>query len=346
MHAFTLCLLLCARGAGALTPVARAKALQSGATAVGTQHLPRAAPRSPALTRRTLGISSLLLPAFISTAASANVAPAAVSTAATAAAQQNDFISGLAGGAAQRLVKDIVLHPIDTVKTRLQRPGMRQLTRAALLNPYAGVVAPLVVGVPAGALFFGVKDLVARQMEGVVSSEALAEALAVGVANVPYWFFRNPAELVKTRQQLGAPGGAAAVAADILKTDGPAGLYAGVTESYAYALPTDVVKFAAYRQLKASLPGSGILHKAGLGAAASALAQFATTPLDVVKTRSMDAVAAGPPRSIPARLADIVREEGLGELFAGLSPRLVRAVVSGFLQFGSYEFTKRLFSNR
>ena len=68
----------------------------------------------------------------------------------------------------------------------------------------------------------------------------------------------------------------------------------------------------------------------------------ATTPLDVVKTRAMAAGSEGMP--VAARAFAIARDEGPGGLFAGLTPRLARAAVSGALQFGSYEFTKRLFS--
>jgi hypothetical protein len=120
-------------------------------------------------------------------------AAATAKTASTAATVSNDFISGcvcfdwyvqsapcsnsLASGAAQRVVKDIVLHPIDTVKTRLQQPRPPLLlSRAALWRPYAGVVPPLVVGVPAGALFFGVKDALGRPFEEFFGSEVLAES--------------------------------------------------------------------------------------------------------------------------------------------------------------------------
>ena len=69
-----------------------------------------------------------------------------------------EVLSGLAGGAAQRITKDVVLYPIDTVKVRLQTVQGRQISRRVFVDPYAGVLAPLLVGVTAAALFFGVKD--------------------------------------------------------------------------------------------------------------------------------------------------------------------------------------------
>ncbi|KAJ8604466.1 hypothetical protein CTAYLR_000941 [Chrysophaeum taylorii] len=250
-----------------------------------------------------------------------------------------EFISGLAGGAAQRIAKDIVLHPIDTVKTRLQRQDSRRLSRRLFLNPYAGVVPPLVVGVPAGALFFGVKDATNAALRPLELAPDLEEALVVAVANIPYWLARAPAELLKTRRQL-VEGGESALdlAKDIVSRDGLEGLYVGAFEAYAYALPTDIVKFLVYRRLKARFRAS---DKALLGAFASATAQLATTPLDVVKTRAMDADADYIP--IPTRALKIAKEEGPAALFAGVTPRLLRAAVSGALQFSTYELTKRLF---
>lgn len=256
-----------------------------------------------------------------------------------------EFLTGLAGGAAQRIAKDIVLHPIDTVKTRLQRAGnSREISRRLLADPYAGVAGPLVVGVPAGALFFGVKDA----LSSLGGDTILNEALVVSAANVPYWAVRSPAELVKVRQQLDNTGlNGFELAQTIAKQDGVGGLYRGALESYVYATPTDLVKFVAYRQLKRTFPApkdKKIVTKAVLGSFASATAQLATTPLDVVRTRAMDDDK-DDKLNILSRAAAIAREEGAGALFAGLTPRLLRAFVSGALQFGSYELTKKSLSS-
>lgn len=258
----------------------------------------------------------------------------------------SEFLSGLASGAAQRIAKDIVLHPIDTVKTRLQRSGSRQITRRVLLEPYAGILGPLVVGVPAGAIFFGFKDAAQAAMP-TTTNEAFAEAVVVAVANVPYWAVRSPAELVKVKQQLDNTGtNGYWLAKNILQEQGIKGLYRGAIESYAYALPTDVVKFVVYRKLKtqqalAISANNKLLNKAFFGSLASAAAQFVTTPLDVIRTRTMDAEDELP---IPSRTFRIISQEGAGALFAGVLPRLLRALVSGGVQFGSYEFTKRFMS--
>ena len=98
-----------------------------------------------------------------------------------------EVLSGLAGGAAQRITKDVVLYPIDTVKVRLQTVQGRQLSRRVFVDPYAGVLAPLVVGVPAAALFFGVKDgLGELAAERGLTDPFLVEAVTVCLAT-PHW---------------------------------------------------------------------------------------------------------------------------------------------------------------
>ncbi|KAH8072894.1 beta-glucuronidase [Aureococcus anophagefferens] len=194
---------------------------------------------------------------------------------AAAVERLQEVLSGLAGGAAQRIAKDVVLFPIDTVKVRLQTAGNRALTRRAFARPYSGVLAPLVVGVPAASLFFGVKDgLAAYARNAGVADEFALEALTVALANGPYWAASAPSELLKTAAARGGPEGLASLARRIYDEAGLAGFYAGAVESYSYAVPADVVKFSAYRFLKRRYAvggGDAVLRKALLGAALRAI---------------------------------------------------------------------------
>lgn len=300
-----------------------------------------AAASAPATSRR------VALRSLVAAPLATQLAPPARAAAPPPSSVSKEVLSGLAGGAAQRIAKDVVLFPIDTVKVRLQTAGNRALTRRAFARPYSGVLAPLVVGVPAASLFFGVKDgLAAYARNAGVADEFALEALTVALANGPYWAARAPSELLKTRQQLAAdPEGLASLARRIYDEAGLAGFYAGAVESYSYAVPADVVKFSAYRFLKqryAAGGGDAVLRKALLGSAASAAANVFTTPLDVCKTRALEAGDGGRV-SLPARAAAIARDEGVMELYAGIAPRVARAVVSGALQFGTYEWSKARF---
>ena len=196
------------------------------------------------------------------------------------------FISGLAGGAASRITKEIVLHPIDTVKTRVQvklnqkkkkENGEVKVEsengiyneiqslfgdRTLYNNLYVGLVAALVGGLPSGALFFGVKD-VTKQLsrdifpEVLASSKVFVTLFSVLVANIPYWLIRAPSEIVKTRQQAGINStknrNSVEVFQNIIKEEGIIkGLYSGYTSNIVYAYPVDAIKFLTYEFIKQS----------------------------------------------------------------------------------------------
>ena len=78
------------------------------------------------------------------------------------------------------------------------------------------------------------------------------------------------------------------------------------------------------------------------------IAQIVTTPLDVARTRMMidkkdaeghtnnDVMNSG----IFVYTSYIGKNEGMSALFVGLQPRIIRALVSGAVQFFTYETTQ------
>ena len=229
--------------------------------------------------------------------------------------------------------------------------------------------------------------------------KAVITGLAVAVALPPYWLVRNPSEVVKTRQQAGMSGYGEEVnvleafrnvyqqqqeqqlhSKSALSTAIEA-FYTGYGENIFYSLPADVIKFIVYdeytsqlkqrRQLK-NLPP---LENAFAGAFATAVAQFVTTPLDVVRNRVMMDGVVTQSQEIQSSKSDfsegigknknkmnekenddmnnsywnslvtLAREEGLSGLFAGASPRVGKALLSGAIQFATYEETKQSVRN-
>jgi len=231
-------------------------------------------------------------------------------------------------------------------------------------------------------------------------------SLSVGAALPLYWALRNPSEVIKTRLQVGAEGyyeGMSTVDAFRLAVSGSGGgggggnsttpknamggmaeLYLGYGENIAYAYPADIIKFGVYEYLT-GLGGGGMKNKGGTqrrtnvavvspadgaiyGALSTAISQFVTTPLDVLRNRIMAEVVSSSSSSAadddddddeddagvvvvvartPSyvdRLACIAREEGVGALFAGSAPRVAKALLSGAIQFATYEETKQKMS--
>lgn len=215
------------------------------------------------------------------------------------------FVNGLISGAASRASKELLLHPIETLKARLQVPSYNSSTRFD--NLYDGVAASLIGGIPAGALFFATKDysksLLGPGAGGLGFSKEAATLLSVSLANVPYWLVRTPWEVLKTQQQVSQLGSgdlflsatnSRAFAMQFLRENGDwSGVYSSFSSNIAYSLPADVVKFIAYEALTSRVlhkaPGQKIegLEGACVGALAGLVSTIVTTPLDVVRTRVM-----------------------------------------------------------
>jgi hypothetical protein len=278
-----------------------------------------------------------------------------------------ESISGFISGSAVSTVKTMVKYPLDTATVRLQMPNTQYtLQNLPMLfrGSFDGIVAPLLSNIPAGAVFFAVKDATKTALKEAdlgLPKWALTTA-AVAIALPPYWLIRNPSEVVKTRIQVRADGYyegmstidafkiALAKADDNSTASGFSELYQGYSENVIYGFPADVIKFVVYDYFsrgkgKASVsPGEGAVY----GALSTGVAQLVTTPLDVLRNRIM-AVSKGDNKadenlSYVERLVKIAKEEGVEELFAGSTPRVAKAMLSGAIQFATYEETKQKIS--
>lgn len=180
--------------------------------------------------------------------------------------------------------------------------------------------------------------------------------------------------------------------------NGIAGFYVGYWENIVYAYPADVLKFWIYNQLWSTtttaiisaggsdasdstiMLGSWILmtiHNlpplvgaSMAGAISTAVAQYITTPLDVVRNRVMTQTTTTTPTATTTTKIHIndttstttttptntttnplvgyldafvqIREnEGMVALFRGSIPRVGKALLSGAIQFATYEETKQ-----
>ncbi|KAL7539552.1 hypothetical protein ACHAWF_006443, partial [Thalassiosira exigua] len=296
--------------------------------------------------------------------------PEVLSTKEPTALQES--ISGFVSGTAVSTVKTLVKYPLDTATVRLQMPDTKFTMRdlpTLFAGSFDGIAAPLVSNIPAGAIFFAVKDAAKTSLKesGLGLPKWASTSLAVGAALPPYWAVRNPSEVVKTRLQVGAEGyyeGMStldafrqALSDGANSTRGGVGeLYQGYAENVLYGFPADIIKFVAYDYLTGGKGKKGVspVDGAVYGAMSTAFAQLLTTPLDVLRNRIMAEVPVGDAEeeatsnakelSYFDRLAKIAREEGVQELFAGSTPRIAKAVLSGAIQFATYEETKQKMS--
>ncbi|KAL7471804.1 hypothetical protein ACHAXS_012106 [Conticribra weissflogii] len=278
-----------------------------------------------------------------------------------------ESISGFVSGSAVSTVKTLVKYPLDTATVRLQMPDtpftLRNLP-ALFDGSFRGISAPLISNIPAGAIFFAVKDATKSSLKQSGLPKWATTSLAVAAALPPYWLIRNPSEVIKTRLQIGTEGyfeGMSTVDAfkfalskgksENSTLSGLSELYLGYFENILYGFPADIIKFVAYDYLSGGRklsPADGAVY----GALSTAIAQFATTPLDVLRNRIMADIETKrkgdfgdrKKTSYLERLSTIADEEGVSALFAGSSPRVAKAILSGALQFAAYEETKEKIS--
>uniref|UniRef100_A0A7S4C3C4 Mitochondrial carrier protein n=1 Tax=Chrysotila carterae TaxID=13221 RepID=A0A7S4C3C4_CHRCT len=281
---------------------------------------------------------------MLKTSVASALTPSTVSLA--AASESSEFWSGLIAGAVQKTAKELVLHPLDTVKTRVQT-SRRALTLDLFLDrPFAGLGPAITSGAPAASVFFAVKDAVKQRANALQLDTSAATLLAVACANVPYWLVRNPTEVIKARRQAGIVDDSLEAARKLYAEEGLRGFYTGYVSNYAYAYPVDSIKFVLYELLKkrvrAAKGGAKLsaVESAVGGAVSAVSAQSLATPLDVARTRAMTRPAGAPPMSPIECVRAIAAEEGLPALFSGVTPKAVRAVLSGAIQFSTYEATK------
>ena len=295
-----------------------------------------------------------------------------INAAAEASAIQ-ESISGFFAGAALTVTKTLVKFPLDTATVRLQIPNSKYSVfdpSSLFQGSYNGVTLSLLSNIPGGAIFFAVKDATKASLkQSALTSAAprwVTTCLAVAAAQIPYWMVRNPSEVVKVRQQAGVEGyGDGVNAWDAVRQtmadagsstdnntsviDGLKEFYTGYWENILYAYPADVIKFVAYESISKGRKDLSPMEGATAGALATAIAQFVTTPLDVVRNRLMTGKdRSGSPLSAEEKnknyiesLSSLAKKEGLKGLFAGASPRVGKAILSGAIQFATYEETKK-----
>ncbi|KAG8463721.1 hypothetical protein KFE25_003994 [Diacronema lutheri] len=252
---------------------------------------------------------------------------------------------GLVAGAGSKVLRDVLIHPIETVKNRRQLETARRAdTDGAkrrgpmFANLYSGLGPSLVVGVPAGALYLYIAD--------VLQSQHVNSGVSGAVASFVFWTVRTPGEVVKTRLQV-ADGGTAASFADTLermrREEGLGALYSGYWQTLCRSIPFDFLRFLLFDVLhNHELLAASAWADTACGFVASGVAALATQPLDVAKTLEQACAHADSGTSRVRELLRRTTAQNVVQLWwAGSTERVVLAALSGAVYFGAYEALKR-----
>ena len=219
---------------------------------------------------------------------------------------------------------DLVVYPLDTIKTRLQSPKYKTLftdgvnttpNRAFFRGLYQGVGSAITATLPASGSFFTSYEWVKSTLShhnpsfrgGELLPQPLIHAAASGIAELVSCAILTPAEVIKQNAQM----------VDSSKTSGnatlqtlrrfrsnPLALWRGYTALAGRNLPTTAIQFPLFERIRESIRRyrdergirTNTLLEGGVitaisGGTGGSIAAIITTPVDVVKTRIMLAAA-------------------------------------------------------
>lgn len=160
-----------------------------------------------------------------------------------------------------------------------------------------------------------------------------------------------PLEVAKTRLAVASPDlyqGVLHCMREAVRHEGPLALYKGLGASLIGIMPFSAVDLALYNTFKAELrrrtrSEPSTLTMLGCGALSSSLAQLATYPLALAKTRLQ---ASGMPGYAPGYdglagcILDTIKSEGCRGLYRGIVPNLLKAVPSISISYVVFENVK------
>ncbi|KAF4687733.1 hypothetical protein FOZ60_003562 [Perkinsus olseni] len=270
------------------------------------------------------------------------------SSSSTVPKQQPSWASSLVSGASAGLAVDIGLYPVDTIKTRMQsRQGF--WATGGFRGVYSGVGAAALGSAPAASLFFLTYEQSKARLplkEGSFLLHGCSAALAECVACAA----RVPSDILKQNRQAGQFGTYREVISHIYRNFGVGGFFTGYLATLAREIPFGFIEFPIWEKLKvyaARMQGREQVTPFGgaiCGAIAGGIAAAVTTPLDVVKTRSMLSIKATETGSAPflKTMMDIVRTEGPRALTKGMLPRVIQVSSGGIIFFGIYGWASEM----
>ncbi|KAK9069673.1 hypothetical protein SSX86_011577 [Deinandra increscens subsp. villosa] len=268
---------------------------------------------------------------------------------------------GAGAGGIAGLFTYVCLHPLDTIKTKLQTKGaskiydntldaiVKTFQSKGILGFYSGVSAVIVGSTASSAIYFGTCELGKSVLSKLPNyPSVLIPPTAGAMGNIISSAIMVPKELITQRMQAGAKGRSWEVLVRILEKDGVLGLYAGYSATLLRNLPAGVLSYSSFEYLKAAVlikskqanlePFQSVL----CGALAGAISASLTTPLDVVKTRLMtqihsDKIAFG----VSETVKQILMEEGWVGFTRGMGPRVVHSACFSAIGYFAFE-TARL----
>jgi solute carrier family 25 citrate transporter 1 len=282
-----------------------------------------------------------------------------------------DFFAGGVAG----LCEALCCHPLDTIKVRMQlykksgqkppgfiKTGISIVQKEGFLSLYKGLGAVVIGIVPKMAIRFSSYEFYRSfflDKDGKITTGQTFLA-GVGAGITESVMVVNPMEVVKIRLQaqhhsmkdpLDVPKyrNAPHAAYLIVKEEGFSTLYRGVSLTCARQATNQGANFATYSTIKAYLQkkqNTELLpswQTSLIGLISGAVGPLTNAPLDTIKTRLQKSKFTTKENGL-VRIVKIgkqlVKEEGIGALYKGITPRIMRVAPGQAVVFTVYEAVK------
>lgn len=263
--------------------------------------------------------------------------------------------SALAGGLACALSTS-VMHPIDTIKTRVQASTLSfpeiiaKLPEVGFRGVYRGSVPAIIGQFSSHGLRTGIFEASKIVLINVAPTlpDLQVQSVASFCSTVLGTAVRIPCEVLKQRLQAGIFDNVGEAIICTWRQDGLKGFFRGTGATLCREVPFYVAGMGLYGESKKVV--QKILGRElepwetiAVGAISGGLAAVTTTPFDVMKTRMMTAPQ-GRPVSMSMVALSILRHEGPLGLFKGALPRFFWIAPLGAMNFAGYELMKNAIS--
>ena len=232
------------------------------------------------------------------------------------------------------------------------------LRTSGFMGLYKGVSAPLVFVTPLFALTFWSYDMGQRLVSYAKSSNSSQltltdKCIAGGLSAIPAAALMVPSERIKVLLQTAAPGqyrGMIDCATQVYRSGGIQSIFRGAGLTLLRDIPGSVAWFGMYEAAKigmmqaqgltdtSKLSPTAVLSAGGLAGMACWIVQI---PFDTLKSRYQSA----PDGTYPGGARDVwnslIRNEGVGGLYNGIRPALLRAFPANAACFFGMEVSRK-----
>jgi len=254
------------------------------------------------------------------------------------------FLRALVGGAFAGFSVDVVLFPIDTIRTR-QQSAQGFWKAGGFKNLFQGISAAATGAAPSASLFFSVYETSKPYVRQINSSDAFINSMSAALGEVGACIIRVPTENVKQRMQVGQSGTFKSTCSAIMKENGFRTFYRGYFTTVLRDSPFAMIQFPIWEALKryggkAKGRDLNAFEVSLCGAFAGSSTGALTCPLDVIKTRIIlgvdsEGIAYKGFRDVCTRM---YAENGFATFFTGVVPRTSMIGIGGFVFLGGYNF--------